>query len=86
MVKPYVSATFTNCEFASMYYIDLSALVADATVTLDGCKVNGIALTASNWASMVVSESACGAGQSSIEGRNGSYMSSTNVFDYVTIK
>ena len=86
LVRPYVNTTFTNCEFVSTYYVDLSALIADNTVTFDGCKVNGIALTASNWASMVVSESDCGAGQISIEGRNGSFMSSTNVFDYVTIK
>ena len=86
LVKPYISAEFVNCDFCDMAYIDLSALASDATVTLDGCSINGVALTASNWISKIAPESSCGVGQISIEARNGSYMTSTNVLDYVVIK
>ena len=83
LVKPYVNAVFENCEFGSMYYIDLSALAADQTVTLRNCTVNGVKLTAENWTTLVAPESDCGAGQISIELRGGTYMTATNVADYV---
>ena len=86
LVKPYVNTVFENCDFADMYYIDLSSLGADQTVTLRNCTVNGVKLTAQNWTSLVAPESTCGAGQISIEGRNGSYMTASNVFDYVTFE
>lgn len=86
LVKPYVETVFENCDFSDEYYIDLSALSADAKVTLKNCTVNGVSLTASNWTSLIVPESECGAGQISIEARNGSYMSASNVLDYVIIQ
>lgn len=46
LIKPYVTTTFTNCEFAKNYYLDLSSLGAGCTVTLTGCTVNSQTLTA----------------------------------------
>ena len=86
LVKPYVNATFKNCDFSSKYYIDLSALVADQTVVLENCTVNGVALTAENWTSLIAPESTCGEGQISIELRDGSYMTAENIADYIIIK
>ena len=45
LVKPYVNTVFSNCEFNADYYLDLSGLGADQTVTFVNCKVNGVALT-----------------------------------------
>ena len=83
LVKPYVNAIFDGCEFGSKFYIDLSALVADQVVTLKNCTVNGVKLTAQNWASLVAPEDTCGEGQISIELKNGTYMTADNVADYV---
>ena len=86
LVRPYVTTVFENCDFSDKYYIDLSALVAGHTVTLKNCTVNGVKLTAENWTSLIAPEDTCGAGQISIEGRNGSFMTASNVFDYVVIQ
>ena len=95
LVKPYVNAVFENCEFNSKFYIDLSALTTDgdgnvvnpgAKVVLKNCTVNGVKLTAANWESLIASEGDCGEGQISIEGKDGSYMTADNVFDYVIIE
>ncbi|MBR6545282.1 MAG: hypothetical protein IKT66_07705 [Alistipes sp.] len=83
LVKPYVNAVFENCEFESLFYIDLSALIDNNTVTLKNCTVNGVKLTAENWTSLVADEDNCGEGQISIELKNGSYMTADNVADYV---
>ncbi len=53
LVKPYITTTFTNCEFeldedGNGYYLDLSALAEGATVTLKNCTVNGVLITAEN--------------------------------------
>lgn len=48
LVKPYVNTTFTDCDFAENYYLDLSALGADCAVVLDNCTVNGTIVTAEN--------------------------------------
>ena len=85
LVRPYVNTVFEGCEFNSKYYIDLSAFEG-TTVVLSNCTVNGVKLTADNWKSLIVAEGDCGEGQISIEGKDGSYMSSSNVFDYVVIK
>ena len=85
LVKPYVNTVFEGCEFNSKYYIDLSAFEG-TTVVLSNCTVNGVKLTADNWMSLIVAEGDCGESQISIEGKDGSYMSSSNVFDYVVIK
>lgn len=45
-IKPYVTSTFTGCEFGEGFVLDLSALKADATLTFENCTVNGVALTA----------------------------------------
>lgn len=92
LVKPYVDTVFENCEFISKFYIDLSqlgkdgdgnVLNPDAKIVLKNCYVNGVKITAQNWQSLIVSEAECGEGQISIEAKNGSYMSATNVLDYV---
>ena len=44
--KPYVSTTLTNCQFVEHMNLDLSGLGADQTVTMTGCTVNGVAVTA----------------------------------------
>lgn len=84
--KPYVNAVYENCDFCSKYYIDLSTLVADQTVTFKNCTVNGVKLTDDNWTSLVAPESTCGEGQISIELKNGSYMTADNVADYVVFE
>ena len=86
LVKPYVNAVFENCEFESKFYIDLSALIENNTVTLKNCTVNGVTLTAENWTSLVADEDNCGEGQISIELKNGTYMTANNVADYVIFK
>ena len=45
-IKPYVTSTFTSCEFGEGFVLDLSALKTDATLTFENCTVNGVALTA----------------------------------------
>lgn len=47
LVKPFVNTTFTGCDFVEGFYIDLSALEAGCKVVLDGCTVDGQALTES---------------------------------------
>ena len=84
--KPYVTTLFEGCEFGSKYYIDLSALGANQVVTLKNCTVNGVKLTAENWASLVAPEDTCGDGQISIELKNGTYMTAENVADYIVIE
>ena len=95
LVKPYVDAVFENCEFCSKFYIDLSqlgkdgdgnVLSPDAKITLKGCTVNGVKLTAQNWTDLVASESDCKDGQISIELKDGSYMSASNVVNYVVFE
>ena len=83
LVKPYVDAVFENCDFSSKYYIDLSALGENCKVVFKNCTVNGVKLTAENWATLVATENDCVEGQISIEGRDGTYMTTSNVFDYV---
>ncbi len=95
LVKPYVDAVFTDCEFNSKFYIDLSqlgkdgdgnVLDPDTKIALRSCTVNGVKLTAQNWQQLIVSEDDCGNGQISIELKDGSYMTASNVVDYVTIE
>ena len=82
LVKPYVDTVFENCEFSSMYYIDLSAFVG-TKVTLKNCTVNGVKITAENWTSLVAPEDTCGEGQISVELKNGTYLTAENVADYI---
>lgn len=42
LVKPYVTTTFTNCNFCAGYYLDLSKLKDGCTVTFKNCSVNGV--------------------------------------------
>ena len=95
LVKPYVDTVFENCEFNSKFYIDLSqlgkdgdgnVLNPDAKIILKNCTVNGVKLTAENWKDLIAPESTCGEDQISIEGKDGSYMSASNIFDYVVIE
>ena len=53
LVKPFINTTFTDCTFAvhengKGYNLDLSALEAGCTVTLENCTVNGTVITADN--------------------------------------
>lgn len=52
VVKPYINTTFKNCTFGQNFYMDLSALEADCTITLDNCTVNGTIITAENYATL----------------------------------
>ena len=56
LIRPYCNATFTSCELEEGYYIDLSALGADCEIVLDNCTVNGVVLTADNYANYITIE------------------------------
>ncbi len=84
--KPYVTTLFDGCEFGSKFYIDLSSLGANQVVTLKNCTVNGVKLTAENWASLIAPEDTCGEGQISVELKNGTYLTAENVADYIVIE
>lgn len=95
LVKPYVDTVFENCEFNSKFYIDLSQLGKDGDgnvlnentkIVLKNCTVNGVKLTADNWQQLIVAEGDCGEGQISIEAKNGTYMTTANILDYVVIQ
>ena len=47
-IKPYVTSVFEGCSFEKGFNFDLSALASGATVTLSGCTVDGVVLTAAN--------------------------------------
>jgi hypothetical protein len=85
LVKPYVNAVFDGCDFCSKCYIDLSAFVG-TKVIVKNCSVNGVKITAENWASLVAPEATCGEGQISVELKNGSYLTAENVADYFVIE
>lgn len=53
VVKPYVETVFTNCDFISGFYIDLSALGDTEKITLKNCKVDGVVITAENYADLL---------------------------------
>lgn len=53
VVKPYIETVFTNCNFISGFYIDLSALEDDEKITLDNCKIDGVVITAENYADLL---------------------------------
>ncbi len=53
VVKPYVETVFTDCDFISGFYIDLSALGDTEKITLDNCKVDGVVITAENYADLL---------------------------------
>ncbi len=95
LVKPYVNAVFADCEFNSKFYIDLSqlgkdgdgnVLDPDAKIVLRNCTVNGVKLTAENWQQLIVAEGACGEGQISVELKDGSFLTASNLADYVIIE
>ena len=65
LIRPYVTTLFENCEFESLFYIDLSALGTDghgnvldanAKITLKNCTVNGVKLTAENYEQYITIE------------------------------
>ena len=84
--KPYVNTVFDGCDFCSKYYVDLSALKDDQKVTLKNCTVNGVKITAKNWASLVAPEDTCGEGQISVELKNGTFLTAENVADYIVFE
>ena len=81
--KPYVNTVFEGCDFCSKYYLDLSSLGENHKVTLKNCTVNGVKITANNWASLVAPEDTCGDGHISVELKNGTYLTADNVADYI---
>ena len=83
--KPYVNTVFDGCHFCGKYYIDLSAFVG-TKVTFKNCTVNGVKITAENWASLVAPEDTCGEGQISVELKDGSYLTAENVADYIVFE
>lgn len=56
LIRPYNSAEFKVCVFEKGYYIDLSALGANQVVTLNNCTVDGVVLTADNYAGNITIE------------------------------
>lgn len=56
LIRPYVTAEFTDCVFEKGYYIDLSGLGAACTITLDNCTVNGVVITEANYADLITIE------------------------------
>lgn len=49
LIRPYVSTTFTECVFEKGYYLDLSALAANAKITLKDCVCGEVEITAENY-------------------------------------
>ena len=49
LVRPYVVTMFDACTFEQDFYVDLSALAADAKVTLKNCVCGDVELTAENY-------------------------------------
>ena len=85
LVKPYVNAVFDGCDFCNKCYLDLSAFVG-TKVIVKNCTVNGVKITAENWASLVAPEATCEDGQISVELKNGSYLTADNVVDYIVFE
>ena len=85
LVKPYVNAVFDGCDFCNKCYLDLSAFVG-TKVVVKNCTVNGVKITAENWASLVAPEATCEDGQISVELKNGSYLTADNVADYIVFE
>ena len=86
LLRPYVNTVFDGCDFCSKCYIDLSVLVAEHKVTIKNCSVNGVKITAENWASLVAPEDTCGEDQISVELKNGTFLTADNVADYVVFE
>ena len=85
LVKPYVNAVFDGCDFCNKCYLDLSSFVG-TKIIVKNCTVNGVKITAENWASLVAPESTCKDGQISVELKNGSYLTAENVADYIVFE
>lgn len=56
LIKPYITTTFSGCNFDKDVYIDLSELKSGCTVTFDQCKVNGTVITAENFTTLLQHE------------------------------
>lgn len=55
-LRPYTTTTLENCDFEAGFVIDLSQLESEGkTLTLKNCRVDGVAITSSNIASMLES-------------------------------
>lgn len=85
LVKPYINTTFTECDFANGYYIDLSALEEGCKVTFKDCTLGGVELTAENFAQYLAEESNYVEGEAKliVELRNGTYLTAENLVDYI---
>ena len=56
LIRPYGSTVFNECTMSKGYYIDLSSLGAGCTVTLNDCVVDGVVITADNYADYITVE------------------------------
>ena len=53
LIRPYVPTKFDSCVFENGFYVDLSALAADAKVTLKDCVCGEVKVTAENYAQYI---------------------------------
>ena len=86
LLRPYVNTVFDGCDFCSKLLILLNTLGADQKVIVKNCTVNGVKITAENWASLVAPEDTCGEGQISVVLKNGTFLTAENVADYVVFE
>ena len=56
LIRPYGTTIFNECTMSKGYYVDLSALGAGCTVTLNDCVVDGVVITADNYADYITVE------------------------------
>ena len=49
LIRPYVQTVFESCIFEQYFYVDLSALGANAKVTLKSCKCGDVTITKANY-------------------------------------
>lgn len=49
LIRPYSPLVLEDCQLEKDFYIDLSALNAGATVTIDNCVCNGVKITEANY-------------------------------------
>ena len=56
LVRPYVQTVFNSCVFENGFYVDLSALAASATITLEDCVCGDVELTEANYSQYITIE------------------------------
>lgn len=56
LIRPYVQTVFESCIFEQYFYVDLSALGANAKVTLKSCVCDDVTITKENYANYITIE------------------------------